>query len=142
MLNFTHLLVGAAIASKVNPVLGLPLAFVSHFALDAIPHYDGAYPKRPYQLLPMLQLAADFLIGIVVLARLTAGRADQSYLVIAALVAILPDVQYGLHYNYGIGKLFRGMMEFHERIQLPLRPPPYFVTTVATTLIAIWFLVS
>ena len=37
-----HSIVGAAIASALpqHPVLGFALAFASHFAVDAIPHYD------------------------------------------------------------------------------------------------------
>jgi hypothetical protein len=40
----THAVVGAAIASSMPnyPVVGLILAFASHFVLDAIPHWD--YP--------------------------------------------------------------------------------------------------
>jgi hypothetical protein len=36
-----HALTGAAIGLAVaNPWVAIPLAFLSHFALDAIPHYD------------------------------------------------------------------------------------------------------
>lgn len=36
-----HALVGAAIAVKIaNPVVALPLAFVSHFVFDMLPHWD------------------------------------------------------------------------------------------------------
>ena len=40
----THAIVGAAVASFVpsNPVLGLSLAFLSHLAIDVIPHWDYA----------------------------------------------------------------------------------------------------
>ena len=43
MIITPHFLVGAAIATNIpNPILGLPLAFLSHFFLDFIPHRD--YP--------------------------------------------------------------------------------------------------
>ncbi len=36
-----HALVGAAIAAKIqNPALALPIAFVSHFVFDKLPHWD------------------------------------------------------------------------------------------------------
>lgn len=42
MTAINHALTGAAIGFAVgNPVVALPLAFVSHFACDAIPHYDA-----------------------------------------------------------------------------------------------------
>jgi len=41
MLSTPHVLVGGAIGRHVRaPYLALPLALVSHFALDAIPHVD------------------------------------------------------------------------------------------------------
>lgn len=41
MLETPHVIVGAAIATKVgNPYLAIPLAFMSHFVLDRIPHWN------------------------------------------------------------------------------------------------------
>lgn len=41
MTAINHALTGALIGCVVsNPAIALPLAFLSHFALDAIPHYD------------------------------------------------------------------------------------------------------
>lgn len=41
MLLTPHILVGAAVASKFsNPLLGLLFAFLSHFLLDRIPHWE------------------------------------------------------------------------------------------------------
>jgi hypothetical protein len=41
MTAINHALTGALIGLTVShPVLAVPLAFVSHFALDAMPHYD------------------------------------------------------------------------------------------------------
>ncbi|QQS39516.1 hypothetical protein IPM62_02805 [Candidatus Woesebacteria bacterium] len=41
MLETPHAIVGAVIVSKVvNPYLGLSLAFLSHFVLDKVPHWN------------------------------------------------------------------------------------------------------
>jgi hypothetical protein len=42
----THAIVGSAIASLIptHPLLGICMAFASHFLLDALPHWD--YPIR------------------------------------------------------------------------------------------------
>lgn len=41
MLYTPHFLTGAAIVSLIpNPLIGLPLAFLSHVALDLTPHND------------------------------------------------------------------------------------------------------
>lgn len=43
----SHLLTGAAIGSVVpNPLLTIPLAFVSHFAMDALPHWPKVVPEK------------------------------------------------------------------------------------------------
>ncbi len=44
MTTVTHMVTGLVITQAVaNPYISLPLAFASHFALDAIPHNDYAY---------------------------------------------------------------------------------------------------
>lgn len=75
MILICHLLAGAAIATKVrNPFLGLPLAFLSHYVLDFIPHEEYEIsPKRSIDgkiknWTPLfLKIGADFLIGVLIL---------------------------------------------------------------------------
>lgn len=132
------MLTGAAIATQLPPPVGLPLAFISHFALDAIPHYDGVYPYRPYKVLPVLQTLIDFLAGLTILSFLTRGDPNQNYLVIAALTTILPDIQAGLYLNYKFLKFMKPLVDWHIAIQ---RKPPTWVgisTTLLVSLLAIW----
>lgn len=136
------MLTGAAIASKLDPTIGLPLAFISHFALDAVPHYDGLYPHRPYKVLPLIQLILDFMLGTLLLAVFTKGDPSQSYLVIAALTAILPDIQVGLYLNYRFLTFLKPLVDWHIAIQ---KKPPTWVgmgTTAAVSILAIWVLAS
>lgn len=136
------MLTGAAIASKLDPTIGLPLAFLSHFALDAIPHYDGLYPKRPYRVLPLIQLLIDFILGTLLLAIFTRGDPAQSYLVIASLAAILPDIQVGLYLNYRFLTFLKPLVDWHIAIQ---KKPPTWVgvsTTIVVTILAIWILAN
>lgn len=66
-----HALTGAAIALAVKrPELALPLAFVSHFVLDAIPHYGPrrfAFRRFLKFLIADAALAATSLIVLVIL---------------------------------------------------------------------------
>ncbi|MBI2012734.1 hypothetical protein HYS90_02270, partial [Candidatus Curtissbacteria bacterium] len=42
-----HALIGASIAAKItNPYLGIPLAIISHFVADLIPHWDAGTNHR------------------------------------------------------------------------------------------------
>ena len=59
----THALVGAAAASLIpySPTLALTAGFMSHFAIDAIPHWD--YKIKSLQGDPKHPLKADMVIG-------------------------------------------------------------------------------
>jgi len=82
MILSVHLLTGAAIATRVqNPILGLLLAFLSHFVLDFIPHREYAtFPGDPIKerwkgkLTTILKIAVDFLIGVSILLILSKNK--------------------------------------------------------------------
>ena len=54
MILSTHAVVGAALASFVpsHPLAALVIGFASHFALDAIPHWD--YPIKSRSVNPKI----------------------------------------------------------------------------------------
>ena len=64
-----HALIGAALASAVpeHPLIGFFLGFVSHFILDAVPHWDYHLDFFETNLLSrndLIKLAADFVLGL------------------------------------------------------------------------------
>jgi hypothetical protein len=102
-----HGVVGGAIVSLIPtyPVLGLCLAFASHYLLDAIPHLD--YPIRSASLIPKsaapmkfdtalmadaITIGADAALGVALALLLFAARGSVALVVWGALAAILPDV--------------------------------------------------
>ncbi len=69
MLLTPHLLVGAAIASRINLPLGLVLAFLSHYLLDFFPHSEYSIKNIQQKLwgksLPeFLKIFLDISIGV------------------------------------------------------------------------------
>jgi len=60
-----HALIGASIAVKVvNPILGIPLAIISHFVADLIPHWDAGTNHRQKSLMRLrVEAALDVLLG-------------------------------------------------------------------------------
>ena len=103
----THGVAGGAIVSLIPtyPVLGLCLAFASHYLLDAIPHLD--YPIRSASLIPKsaapmkydtalladaITIGADAALGVALALLLFATRGSVALVVCGALAAILPDV--------------------------------------------------
>lgn len=102
----THALVGAAIASMMpaHPVLGIALAFGSHFLVDAIPHGDyrirsnSIHPKigAPMSFdkdlfLDAVTIGGDALLGIVLSMLFFGSLGHPVTVLLAACAAILPD---------------------------------------------------
>ena len=95
-----HLATGAAIALVVDkPAIALPVALVSHFVLDVVPHYgypgEEGYKEAFRHRLSYLSLVFDA-IGIAVLFTLVK---DSIWVVFAsAFLAIVPDAVWPYRY--------------------------------------------
>ncbi len=88
-----HALVsGAIVAAIPNPVISLSLAFVSHFIMDLIPHWDFGtnWRSRSKAFTGMIAIA-DTIIGFTVTYLLFSGKVATPLLLTAAAVGNLPD---------------------------------------------------
>ena len=122
-----HLLVGTGIAIAVNqPLLALPLAFGSHFVLDALPHYG--YGRKGYgelfkHKLFYFSLLLD-LIGVVLL--LTNFNYSELILVACAILALSPDFEWPYHYYWferkGLKPPATRLSKFHNYVQWCEKP--------------------
>lgn len=104
MLYTPHFLTGAAIVSLIpNPWVSFPLAFISHFALDIVPHNDFdlhpgvtfkemlAYPpKRKLYIFGTMAIDA-VLMGLFWLW-IVATKPNWMVLSVGGLVGISPDL--------------------------------------------------
>jgi hypothetical protein len=62
-----HALTGALIGLSVsNPALAMPLAFLSHFACDAIPHYDPDHLENVERLQSKKFIREFLVVGAVI----------------------------------------------------------------------------
>ena len=94
MILTAHIVTGAAIASGIpNPLLGVPLALLSHFFLDMIPHnaysivnIKGGRWSRAFP--DFLRVGADIFFGFL-LVYLFSARETIAF--IGAFSAIMPD---------------------------------------------------
>jgi hypothetical protein len=71
MMATSHAVSGAVIALAIRePVLALPLAFVSHFVLDSLPHIGldeyGGHSKKPALFLKILIIDSLLLTGLMI----------------------------------------------------------------------------
>ncbi len=91
-----HALIGTVIAAKIgNPALAAPIALASHFAADAIPHWDtGLHRKQNSKERFFIKTFADVIIGFIlsyVLIRLFFPSTDLLYAFFIIIIAQLPD---------------------------------------------------
>lgn len=123
MTTSNHLYTGAAIALTVqSPLVALPAALLSHFLLDALPHYG--YPGRGGYAEAFNYRATYFmesvnLVGVPLLLYLLWGK--PWWVWAAAFLALAPDLvwvyRYVAYERKGwlpIGNLFT---RFHNKIQ-------------------------
>ena len=121
MILTTHAIVGASIASFMpsHPVTAAALAFASHFALDAIPHWDypirsalnlraGSTPAqaqgRALYAHPLFRdlgkIGLDALTGCVLAVALFATPQTVWVILLGAAAAMLPDPLQVLHKRF------------------------------------------
>ncbi len=147
-----HALTGAIIGlSLSNPYLAIPLAFASHFALDALPHFTfrGSIKEVLRSKKFLISLIIDVVLCFTLAGLLIATQPPNWKLgVVCAFTACSPDLlQIGRFIaakrNMAVPKL-RGLMgEIHERVQWFERPIGAFVEAAwfATTVLFLRFLV-
>ncbi len=94
MVLTSHILAGAAVAAKIqNPLIGLPLAFFSHFLLDALPHreYSISDPKSKNFPRSVGKILIDLSLGLGLAVSAAPDEINFPYLAGAITLAVLPD---------------------------------------------------
>jgi len=67
MLLSFHSLAGVVIATEIpNPLIAWPVALLSHFVLDSLPHWDFFFEGVNLSRKVRLAILGDFLIGLLV----------------------------------------------------------------------------
>ena len=117
-----HFLVGAVIALTVEqPVVAVPLAFLSHFILDSLPHYGEG--KNGIEYRPSRASLTMYVIDILAWSALMVYLLvnGQFYAMVLGLVAFSPDVVWIYRavkkYFTGISKPRNALSRFHESMQ-------------------------
>lgn len=131
-----HALTGAIIVLTIDkPVLALPLALASHFALDVLPHF-GNYDRAPHNSrLFMMILVADAAIAVsVMLAIYTFLPVIWLSAVAGSLLAMAPDLMWAPGYIRGLTRQEQSrpnaIMRWHKRIQWQERPWGFFIEII------------
>ncbi len=91
MRAINHALTGAILGSVVQHPSAIPLAFASHFVLDALPHY-GSRKENLGSTRYMLGLGADALLCFLLVVVLYRANGNGAWIAIAcAFIATSPD---------------------------------------------------
>lgn len=127
MVATNHALTGALIGLSIGNPVALPLAFLSHFVLDSIPHF-GDDDKRINKTSFVIQLLADaFLCGVLVLVLAWSGTANWQLAAFCAFLAASPDFMWMPRYlrarkGLNESKQSNFILRFHSWIQWFQRP--------------------
>ena len=131
MILSTHAIVGGALASLFpsHPVLVVAAGFASHFAIDAIPHWD--YPLQAISVKPaagrralnldrrlwvdLSLIALDACAGLALAIWLFATPATIGAILLGALAAMVPDPLQVVHALYPREPL-KSLQRFHHWI--------------------------
>ena len=123
-----HTLTGMVIVAVFsNPVVALPLAFLAHFILDALPHYGNrssatkSLEGLKYVLPIDMLIALALLVGVVVLQ-----PENWELIVLGGILCASPDLmwipKYVRHLQGKPNRPNRGIAKFHSWIQWGERP--------------------
>src|SRR3989338_8701419 len=119
MILTSHLLAGAAIASKIsNPFLALPLALLSHYFLDSLPQEEytitNIHGRRWNKTFPdFLKVFLDIFLGASLIIFFSH---NSPVIYIAAFLAIVPDGITLLNRIFPENKLFNQHQKFHRAV--------------------------
>lgn len=152
MLETPHVVVGAAIATKVaNPALSLPLAFASHFVLEKVPHWNPhlntetkkyGKPTDKSTKIVIADVIVSLALGGYIASRALPDTTRFLIILIAAFVAVLPDIIEGPYFFLGLRhKLIERWIAFQKSIQVDTEVIPGLITQVITIIAALaWVL--
>lgn len=140
-----HALIGASIAVKItNPLLAIPIAILSHFAADLIPHWDAGTNHREKTLTRLkLEATADVLLGFVFAYLIFSKFVDPLYLFVIIIAAQLPDWLEAPSWMFGIKvPPFTWLDWLGHKLQSRLQLPWGLVTQVVVVGILVYLTIG
>ena len=148
MLNTVHFSVGMAIGRYApHPLVALLLGFISHFVLDAVPHWDGSvgeFTARKIHWNRIILLLPDFIasavVGVLAWQWGWLGLDPMSWGVLAgAFGSLLPDMLWVPYFFMGL-RWPQRLFGFHYRIQREVKFIYAIVPQTGLVVLAMWLL--
>lgn len=147
MLLTPHTFVGAAIAVAVpNPLIAVPLAFVSHFVGDLVPHWDfysGTLPAERIKGWRPIAVMADLVFGVATGMTFTLYGLwvqDSSSLALnfflCGIAAVLPDALCATTLYGKSFKSLKWLYSLQEKLQIQAKLPWGIITQIIVVLVS------
>lgn len=140
-----HAITGALIAVILpKPYLAIPVAFLAHFVMDAIPHFgisEQDVNKRNKNPIFLLTLMTDIMIAVLLLISipLSLSQSVSPWVLLLSMIACMsPDLVWGRRFYHEVrrkaSKRMSNFSLFHKNIQWSETPKGLIVEIL-------WFIV-
>lgn len=126
MFYIIHALLGSLIGESFNSAwLILIISLISHFILDMIPHWDGYFNNKLFQISgraivrksTVILHFIDFLFAVFLIIILYL-KFDSKLMILGAVVSIFPDmIKVAYHTPMRKSKSYISLLKFHSKIQ-------------------------
>lgn len=147
MIFTTHIIIGGAVGSVINnPYLSFVGGFISHHAVDAIPHLDpGSFtrlqPKKKFWKVPSIVaiIFADVAIGSIAFYLLWRYSGYPVSMLTGAIGAVISDIVDNGPWQDIIRKwtIFKRFHAFHEKYHRTVLPQQWLVGTLTQLILII-----
>lgn len=153
MLETPHVVVGAAIATKIgNPLLAIPLAFVSHFLLEKVPHWNPhiSTEKKKYgkvtrqsTIIIIVDVMLSLAMGSAIALQNLPDLALVTTVYLASFAAVLPDVIEAPYFFLNMkSKFLEKWAAFQKSLQVDAPIAPGLATQLITIIATFWWIAN
>jgi hypothetical protein len=151
MLETPHVVIGAAIASKIpNPFISIPLAFLSHFVLEGVPHWNPhivaetkkyGMPTRKSIAIITADVTLALITGSLIAWQTMPNTKHAMVIMAASLASVLPDLIEAPYFFLKMRtKFLKDWLTFQKSLQVDTTPFWGFLTQALTIAAAIFWL--
>lgn len=151
MLESLHSLTGAVIAYKIgNPALSLPLAFLSHFAIDLLPHWNPGISREKKRLgylsprttsIIFLDCLLGLFFGLFLTLKVLPNISHALLILAGSFLAILPDLAEAPFFFLNSKSPFlKKLIKFQSRYQWNVSLWPGIIFQVVYASLLFWLL--
>lgn len=143
MIITPHMLVGAAIgiySPGIAPAFGFGV--LSHYLLDALPHWDYLGEIRTSKAQNFLKIVLDFIIGLVAVLALVWDLPQKDLIIAGVMGTLLPDCVQFIYQNLFKNRILGFLYRFHNSIHIWKNVPFWrgLPAPLIVSLAAIWIL--